>query len=63
MKTVIQRVSEASVVIDGEIHSKIGKGILVLLGIFKGDSDEDAKVLARKVIDLRIFPDENYKMN
>lgn len=63
MKAVIQRVSVASVVIDDNVYSKIGKGILILLGVYKGDSGEDSKALARKIVDLRIFPDENYKMN
>lgn len=63
MKAVIQRVSVASVEIDDNVYSKIGKGILILLGVYKGDSGEDSKALARKIIDLRIFPDDNYKMN
>ena len=63
MKAVIQRVTGASVVIDGNVYNKIGKGILILLGVCKDDSDENSKALARKIIDLRIFPDDNYKMN
>ena len=63
MIAVIQRVSEASVIIEDKIHNKISKGFLVLLGIKKGDTVATLKTLAKKVIDLRIFPDENDKMN
>lgn len=63
MKAVLQRVSRAQVSVDGEITGKIGKGILVLLGIGKDDSLEDVKYLADKIINLRIFPDENDKLN
>lgn len=63
MTAVIQRVAEASVVIDGEVYSKISSGLLILLGVRKGDSEEIAKSLARKITDLRIFSDENEKMN
>ncbi len=63
MICVIQRVSEASVIIEKKLISSIGKGILVLLGVEKGDSDKVAKWLADKIIDLRIFNDENGKMN
>jgi D-tyrosyl-tRNA(Tyr) deacylase len=63
MIAVVQRVSEASVIIDNEVYNKINKGFLVLLGIKQGDSEAVTKTLARKVIDLRIFPDENDKMN
>jgi len=60
---VVQRVSEASVIIEDKIHNKISKGFLVLLGIKKRDTVATLKTLAKKVIDLRIFPDENDKMN
>lgn len=63
MKCLIQRVSHASVTIDGELYSKIGKGILALLGVEKGDLYENAQKLADKIINLRIFEDENGKMN
>ncbi|MBL7127631.1 MAG: D-tyrosyl-tRNA(Tyr) deacylase [Ignavibacteria bacterium] len=63
MIAVVQRVSEASVTIEDKIHNKIGRGFLVLLGIRKGDTVTTLKTLAKKVIDLRIFPDENDKMN
>lgn len=63
MKGLIQRVKKASVTIDGELYSKIGHGILVLLGVEKGDSEENAEKLADKISKLRIFEDENEKMN
>lgn len=63
MKTVIQRVSEASVRIDGEINGEINQGFLVLLGITHDDSIEDIQWLAKKIINLRIFGDEDGKMN
>lgn len=63
MIVVVQRVSEASVSVEEKIHNKIGKGFLVLLGIKKGDTITTLKTLAKKVIDLRIFSDENEKMN
>ncbi|MDQ3021878.1 MAG: D-aminoacyl-tRNA deacylase [Bacteroidota bacterium] len=63
MIAVIQRVSRASVEIDKEVYSKIGKGLLILLGVRKGDSDENSLTLAKKILDLRIFPDKNDKMN
>ena len=58
MRAVIQRVSEASVIVDDEIISKIGNGILVLLGIEHGDTDDDIDWLAGKIARLRIFGDE-----
>lgn len=63
MKVLIQRVLSSDVKIDGEIVSKIGKGILALVGIEKGDTREQVEKLAKKVVNLRIFPDENDKMN
>lgn len=63
MKAVIQRVSFASVTVDGKEVSKIDKGLLVLLGVQSGDEKADADVLANKICNLRIFEDENEKMN
>ncbi len=63
MTAVIQRVKEAGVYIDGDLYSKINKGLLILLGVCKGDTSENSKALARKFIDLRIFSDESDKMN
>lgn len=63
MKCLIQRVKKASVTIDGKIHSQINKGILALLGVEKGDNRDNAVKLADKIINLRIFEDENGKMN
>lgn len=63
MKAVIQRVKKASVTINNELFSEIGQGILVLLGVEKGDSIEQAEFLANKIANLRIFEDKNEKMN
>lgn len=63
MRLVIQRVSEASVKIDGNINGAIQKGLLVLVGIENNDTKEDAEWLAQKLINLRIFSDENGLMN
>lgn len=63
MKTVIQRVSSASVTVEGRITGQIGQGILVLLGVEKGDSEAQADWLAEKIVGLRIFSDGDGKMN
>lgn len=63
MRAVIQRVSEASVSIDGNIRSSIGQGLLVLLGVCEEDGQEDVNWLVRKIIGLRIFSDEDGVMN
>jgi len=63
MRAVIQRVSSASVTIDGEVVSSIGNGLLVLLGIEDGDGEEDTAWLAPKIAKMRIFPDEAGLMN
>ncbi|MBS1932758.1 MAG: D-tyrosyl-tRNA(Tyr) deacylase [Bacteroidetes bacterium] len=63
MRAVIQRVSKASVTIDGKIKSLINKGLLVLLGIEDADSNEDIQWLSSKIINLRVFDDENGVMN
>lgn len=63
MRTVIQRVSQASVTIDGNMKSEIGKGLLVLLGICDDDNEEDIDWFVRKIVQLRVFDDENGVMN
>ncbi len=63
MRTVIQRVSEASLVADGEPRAEIGRGVVALLGIAKGDTDTDLAWTVRKLAELRIFPDEQDRMN
>jgi D-tyrosyl-tRNA(Tyr) deacylase len=63
VRAVIQRVSRASVSLASGEHSRIGPGILVLLGVEKGDSAEDGAALAKKIVDLRIFEDAAGKMN
>lgn len=63
MKLVIQRVTNASVTVENNIVGKIGKGFLVLLGVGPEDTKKDADYLVQKLIKLRIFEDENGKMN
>ena len=63
MRAVIQRVSKASVTIDNKIYSQIDNGLLVLLGIENADTDDDIEWLSGKIINLRIFNDENGIMN
>ena len=63
MIAVIQRVSEANVKVEGELCGACRGGILILLDVAEGDTEEDAKVLSKKIINLRIFTDENDKMN
>ncbi len=63
MRAVIQRVSEASVKVKGEITGQIETGLLVLLGIEDADTEEDAEWLAQKIANMRIFNDENGQMN
>lgn len=63
MRVVIQRVKYASVSIDGKVYNKINSGFLVLLGITSTDDKQDADYLVKKVCNLRIFSDENDKMN
>jgi D-tyrosyl-tRNA(Tyr) deacylase len=63
MRVIIQRVSEASVSINGSVKSSIFQGLLILLGIEEADSQEDIDFLVRKIIQLRIFNDENGLMN
>ena len=63
MRILIQEVSKATVRIDGEIHSQIGKGLLLFVGFSAGDDEETIKKLRDKVVKLRIFPDEKGKTN
>ena len=63
MRIVIQRVSRASVTIDGTLHSSIRRGLMILVGVENGDSEDDARWLAAKTASLRIFPDEDGVMN
>ncbi|MCQ2210392.1 MAG: D-aminoacyl-tRNA deacylase [Paludibacteraceae bacterium] len=63
MRIVIQRVTEASVTINGKLKSEIQKGLLVLVGIEDRDTDEDIEWLAGKIVNIRIFDDENGVMN
>ena len=63
MRAVIQRVSSASVAVDGEIVGACERGYLILLGVAKGDTEVDAELLCKKIAALRIFRDENDKMN
>ncbi|MBQ6931680.1 MAG: D-tyrosyl-tRNA(Tyr) deacylase [Clostridia bacterium] len=63
MKAVIQRVKKADVVVDGKTVGAIGSGYLILLGVVEGDTEKEAEVLAAKTAKLRVFEDENEKMN
>ncbi len=63
MRAVLQRVSRAKVTIDGAVSGEIGRGFLILLGVSPEDTTEDALYLARKCVGLRVFTDENDKMN
>ena len=63
MKAVIQRVSRASVTVDGELISEIKKGYMILLGVMDDDTREDAEILAKKTATLRVFEDDEGKMN
>lgn len=63
MRAVIQRVSSASVNVDGRVVSSIGKGLLILLGVDQNDQQEDIEWLASKIVGLRIFSDTEQKMN
>ena len=63
MKAVLQRVSEVKLEIYGKTYSQIEKGLLVLLGVQEGDTRDDAEALCSKIVNLRIFEDDNGKMN
>ncbi len=63
MRAVLTRVNHASVTIAGEVHGKIGKGFLILLGVHEDDTEAEALKIADKICGLRIFEDENGKMN
>ena len=63
MKALLQRVSKASVSIGGEVVGSIGPGLVVLLGVSRGDTERDARYLAEKTVTLRIFPDSESKFN
>ena len=63
MKAVIQRVIESSVSVGGEVAGASGRGYMILVGVMKGDTEEQARLLAKKTASLRVFEDENGKMN
>lgn len=63
MRAVVQRVDHASVTVDGSVTGSVKKGLLVLLGVAEGDTDKDLSYIVDKVTGLRIFEDENEKMN
>ncbi|MEO5332760.1 MAG: D-aminoacyl-tRNA deacylase [Magnetococcus sp. YQC-5] len=63
MKTVMQKVTEASVTVDGELVGKIGSGLLIFLAVERGDGERELAQMVRKVVGLRLFPDERGRMN
>lgn len=63
MKIVLQRVSESSVKVDNETVGKIGKGLMLLIGVDENDENSDADWLVKKILDVRVFSDEDGKMN
>ena len=63
MRVVLQRVSRASVTVEEQVVGRVGRGVLLLLGVGHGDGEEQIKTLVEKIVHLRIFPDDNGKMN
>ena len=63
MRTVVQKVTRSSVTVEGEVKGKIGSGLMVLIGVAEGDTEEDAAYIADKISKLRIFEDEQEKLN
>ena len=63
MRAVVQKVVESSVTVEGNIAGKIGKGLMVLIGVEEGDTESDASYIAEKIVNLRIFEDEDDKLN
>ena len=63
MRAVVQRVKKSAVTVDGKVTGRIGQGLMVLIGVKKGDTEADAEYLARKIAALRVFDDENGVMN
>lgn len=63
MRAVVQRVTKSSVTVDGKITGKIGKGLMILIGVEKGDTDKDAEYIAKKIFGLRVFDDSEGVMN
>lgn len=63
MKALLQRVSEASVSVGGEVVGRIGRGLVVLVGIASGDTEKDIQYLVPKIVNLRIFPDDEGRFN
>ena len=63
MKALLQRVTQASVTVAGEVVGRIGQGLVVLVGVANGDTEKDAQYLAQKTVNLRIFPDEAGRFN
>ena len=63
MRTVVQKVTRSSVTVEGEVKGKIGPGLMVLIGVAEGDTEEDAAYIADKISKLRIFEDEQEKLN
>jgi D-tyrosyl-tRNA(Tyr) deacylase len=59
MRALLQRVSEAKIVVDGKVHNEIGKGLLILLGVEFEDTEEDARWLCGKIAKMRLFPDQD----
>ncbi|MBQ4313210.1 MAG: D-tyrosyl-tRNA(Tyr) deacylase [Clostridia bacterium] len=63
MRAIVQRVSRASVTIDGRVHGSVGKGFMVLLGVHQEDTEAEARLIAKKIAGMRVFEDAQGKMN